>query len=253
MEQEQEQAVRTCSGNKQKQPEQPRRNIPAVPEEGLFHRLWMKGSDMQVFPLELKKKIDRKYPGVLTALTNNPGGVESCLAIAARRNVEPIDRNVIAVLSKWMKYKACYHFEKQLALDLLNHVEEPSFKIPIQSLKHVPFPCMAWQLVPAQITIAGISNAISGNVFVYLEDSTLFALWELDSGNFFPTSVYLEKDYTIKEWAEVLVDQSLQEVFDKAAIHKLKETFGIDRFYGERSFEIISDPESRKKIDTILG
>ena len=100
------------------------------------------------FALNYLKNMEMKYPGTLAMMERSP---EKWMEICASRHVDTADFTGMRALMRWRKDKVIYNFNRNTAIDVFEQTESPDYKIPINIMRHLPFPCIALHTVSFDI------------------------------------------------------------------------------------------------------
>lgn len=213
------------------------------------------------YAIYLLKRMDKKYPSLLTQLTQQPD-ILSSYKLMHTRKVEAQDMTALLSLRSWCKDKVIYNFDPGIAAEIIETTEDPDGKIPLDILTHLPYPCIAVRVTPLSVMDARTNRVIAdytGNAFIWVEEERIISTWELDGGTMEWTSLSVTEDVTIDECFDKMVEGLLKMAFisDKE-VPLIKKLLDIEHFYElqqitERHMSRLRNRLSPEKAQSVLN
>lgn len=183
------------------------------------------------FALDYLKRMEMKYPGVLTQVEKMKSTMDAYVFMA-KKGVPEEQFNLMTSLAAWRKHKVMYNFEKMVAAEVMEYTERPDKKIPLSYMKRLPYPCIAVHTCPIDIKDPNTDRVIvtfSGNCFIWLErDGRLHSTWEIDDCIFEWCFLDVDETGNFNDWFDHSMEVLLHHNGVKA--EEVLPVFGVNRF-----------------------
>ena len=154
-----------------------------------------------VFPLDLNRHMEKKYPRIFDQL-NKIDGTEYQVLHMFKSAIPQEDQIPVLALAAWRKNKVILHFDSEAAIAITTMTTPPEKSMPTSELKHLPYSAFALKTVGIDVLDPKTDAAkdfFTGNAFVWLDGDTLNTAWEKGNGGFQSACIELSKSHTIND------------------------------------------------------
>lgn len=187
-----------------------------------------------VFPLDLNKSMEKKYPGIFDELKDITG-TDFQVYHMFKRSIPQDDIATILALAAWRKNKVIFHFDTDAAMTITTMTTPPEKSMPTSELRHLPYSSFALKTVGINVLDSKTDTAkdyFTGNAFVWIDGDTLNTAWEKGDGKFESAYIELEKSHTINDTFDDSVVLLLSDAgYSSEDIVLLKRLLDVSHFH----------------------